>query len=128
MLSDRVIDLGKGQPEEVLLPWDIVGRSAAHRLQLSHSTSDPVAPTKEISKMLQYGSDRGDRVFRKLLAGFVFERAHGRPVREVTDEEANCFFITNGVSQALDMACTQFTKTGDPIFVEEQTYHLSFFA
>jgi DNA-binding transcriptional MocR family regulator len=34
-------------------------------------------------------------------------------------------FVTNGVSKALDLICTLFTKAGDTIFVEEPTYFLA---
>jgi len=34
-------------------------------------------------------------------------------------------FVTNGISNALDLICTLFTKAGDIIFVEEPTYFLA---
>ncbi|MCS7069354.1 MAG: PLP-dependent aminotransferase family protein [Meiothermus sp.] len=101
-----VIDLGVGHPSLELLPLEPLHQAALHRL----SQGDP--------SFLQYGVESGDGYFRTELAGFL-SRHYGFALGP---EE---LFITSGVSQALDLICTVFTRPGQVVFVEEPTYFLS---
>ncbi|HEX6383610.1 MAG TPA: PLP-dependent aminotransferase family protein [Anaerolineae bacterium] len=104
--GDDFIDFGIGQPGVSLLPLELLRRAAAERLQ---------QPERAI---LQYGAEAGDGYFRLALADFLSD-GYGVPV---LPEQ---LFITNGVSQALDLICTLFTRPGDVVFVEEPTYFLA---
>lgn len=97
------IDLGVGQPEPRLLPLELFQTASAHALH--HSPRE----------ILQYGAEAGDDYFRSSLAGFL-SKHYEEPV------SAHSLFTTNGISQALAMICTLFTKPGDTIIVEEPTY------
>ena len=101
-----VIDLGLGDPPLSLLPLDLI-RASAQR-QLAHSDKS----------FLQYGAEQGDGHFLLALANFL-TNGYGFNVK------AENLFITNGISNALDLICTLFTQTGDTIFVEEPTYFLA---
>ena len=100
------IDLGLGDPPFALLPLDLIRRAAEGRL----GEGDP--------SFLQYGAEQGDSRFRASLADFLCE-GYGVPVH------AADLFVTNGVSNALDLVCTLFTRPGDTIFVEEPSYFLA---
>ena len=104
--SPDVIDLGLGDPPLSLLPIDLIRESAQKQL----SQEDP--------SFLQYGTEQGDGYFRLALAGFL-SKGYGFVVKPES------FFVTNGISQALDLICTVFTKSGDTIFVEEPSYFLA---
>ena len=101
-VPEDFIDLGVGQPQASLLPLELFRQASAHALQ----------GPREI---LQYGAEAGDDYFRSSLAGFL-SKQYGQTVRP------DSLFVTNGISQALAMICTLFTKPGDTIFVEEPTY------
>ncbi|HLO29848.1 MAG TPA: PLP-dependent aminotransferase family protein [Anaerolineales bacterium] len=101
-----MIDLGMGDPPLSLLPLDLIRASAQAQL----SQNDP--------SFLQYGTEQGDGYFRLALAEFL-TTGYGFDVKPET------LFVTNGVSQALDLICTLFTKAGDTIFVEEPSYFLA---
>jgi DNA-binding transcriptional MocR family regulator len=105
-LSENMIDFGIGQPDLALLPWEILRQAADHRLQ---------QPERGL---LQYGAEKGDGHFRRALAAFL-SAGYGTAV------SPEHLFVTNGVSQALDLICTLFTSPGDLIFVEEPTYFLA---
>ncbi|MQY76358.1 MAG: aminotransferase class I/II-fold pyridoxal phosphate-dependent enzyme [Spirochaeta sp.] len=105
-ISGDLIDLSIGHPSPSLLPLEIMKRAAEHRL----NQGDPA--------LLQYGFEQGDCYFRKALAVFLCEK-YGISV------DADHLFISNGVSQALDIICTLYTRPGDLIFVEEPTYFLA---
>jgi len=105
-IPDGFIDLGVGDPPLPLLPLDMIREAAQARL----SQNDPAC--------LQYGMEQGDGNFRLALAGFL-GREYGFPV------DAKSLFATNGISSALDLACTLFTAPGDTIFVEDPNYYLS---
>lgn len=105
-LPENMIDLGVGQPDLALLPWEMMRQAADHRLQ---------QPERGL---LQYGLEKGDGYFRRALAEFL---SHGYG----TAVSPDYLFVTNGASQALDLICTLFTKPGDLIFVEEPTYFLA---
>jgi DNA-binding transcriptional MocR family regulator len=101
-----VIDLGAGNPPFSLLPLDLL-RAAA---ESCFAHNDPA--------FLQYGAEQGDSYFRLALANFLTE-GYG------FQADAGHLFVTNGISNALDLICTLFTRPGDTIFVEEPSYFLA---
>ncbi|MDP1544382.1 MAG: PLP-dependent aminotransferase family protein [Anaerolineales bacterium] len=100
------IDLGAGEPQLDLLPLEMLRNAAAHRLNFGDR------------EFLQYGIEQGDGAFRTALANFLSPR-YGFPVSPEN------LFVTSGISSALDLLCTLFTKPGDTVFVEEPTYFLA---
>ncbi|RKX80032.1 MAG: PLP-dependent aminotransferase family protein [Spirochaetes bacterium] len=106
VVPGNIIDLGLGHPDPSLLPLEVIQKASIHRT----AQKDPL--------ILQYGLEQGDESFRKLLADYLSFNC-SCPVKE------NHLFITNGVSQALDLLCTIFTVPGDTVFVEDPTYFLS---
>lgn len=106
VVPEGVIDLGVGQPNSTILPFDYIRRAAA--LEFA-----------ETSEFLQYGAEWGDGHHRIALGEYL-TGAYGVPV----DPEQ--LFSTNGNSQALDMLCTMLTEPGDVVIVEEPTYFLAF--
>ncbi len=105
-LPPDFIDLGRGDPALSLLPLDLLRRGAEVRF----AEGDP--------SFLQYGTEQGDGRFRLALADFL-SRGYGLDVRPEN------LFITNGISNGLDLICTLFTQSGDTIFVEEPSYFLA---
>ena len=101
-----IVDLGIGQPQDDLLPLDLMRRAAA-----AYAGATERHP-------LQYGNELGDGYLRLALAEFL-ARHYGCAV----DPEP--IFISNGNSQAIDLACAAFTQPGDTVFVEEPTYFLA---
>lgn len=100
------IDFGIGQPGFALLPHDILANAAAARF--AEGDND----------LLNYGYEQGDGRFRLALAAFLTQH-YAAPVTEAQ------LMITAGASQALDLICTQFTRPGDTVFVEEPSYFLA---
>lgn len=101
-----VIDLGLGHPSLSLLPQGLLAQAAHHRF------------AQDDRDALQYGPEQGGPGLRHALAAFL-STAYATPV------PADGLIITNGVSQALDMICTVFTRPGDTVLVEEPTYFLA---
>ena len=101
-----MIDLGVGDPDPSLLALDMLHRAT----EAFFAKNDPTS--------LRYGAEQGDGYFRMALAGFL-SRGYGFPV------EPDNLFVTNGISNALDLICAHFTRPGDTIFVEEPTYFLA---
>lgn len=106
LVPPDVIDLGLGDPSLPLLPLDLIREAAQLRL------------SQDDKSFLQYGAEQGDGYFRLALADFL-TKGYGF---DVTPES---IFVTNGISNALDLICTLFTRAGDTIFVEEPTYFLA---
>jgi DNA-binding transcriptional MocR family regulator len=106
LIPPGFIDLGVGNPQPELLPLRLLRDAARDRLSGNEG------------EFLQYGAEQGDGYFRDALAKFLTPR-YGFPVSH--DE----LFITAGISSALDLLCTLFTRPGDAIFVEEPTYFLA---
>jgi DNA-binding transcriptional MocR family regulator len=104
--TGALIDLGVGQPDQSLLPVELLATAATHRF-----AHDP-AP------YLQYGVEPGDGYFREGLAPFV-SRLHGVTVRPED------LFVTAGASQALDLISTVLVPPGSVVCVEEPSYHLA---
>jgi DNA-binding transcriptional MocR family regulator len=102
----EVIDLGAGNPSLSVLPLDLIHEAAK------------VALSKNDTSFLQYGVEQGNGYLRESLANFLTS-GYGFPV------DAENLFITSGISNALDLLCTLFTREGDTIFVEEPTYFLA---
>lgn len=105
-VPDDVIDLGIGQPGSDVLPLELLQQATQHALQNADRN------------ILQYGVETGDDYFRSSLASFLTTH-YGEEVK------LESILITNGISQALGMICTVFTKPGDTIFIEEPTYFLA---
>ncbi|MFL7870004.1 MAG: PLP-dependent aminotransferase family protein [Anaerolineales bacterium] len=101
-----MIDLGAGDPDFALLPLDMLRRAA----EACFAKNDP--------SFLQYGAEQGDGYFRMALGEFL-SRGYGLQV------DPDTLFVTNGISNALDLICAHFTRPGDTIFVEEPTYFLA---
>lgn len=101
-----VLDLGVGHPGSDLLPAELLRRAAAHRFGAGDRS------------FLQYGPEQGGPGLRAQLARFL-AGAYGAPV------DADDLFITNGVSQGLELICGVFTQPGDTVLVEEPTYFLA---
>jgi DNA-binding transcriptional MocR family regulator len=68
--------------------------------------------------VLQYGYELGDERFRDALARFLAESCGARVA-------ADELFVSGGVSQALDLVCSVFTRRGEPVLVEEPSYFLA---
>lgn len=105
-IASDFIDLGTGDPQLNLLPLELIRDAAIHRLGLGER------------EYLQYGLEQGDGYFRDALAKFLSAR-YGF---YVSHED---LFTTSGISSALALLCTLFTKPGDTIFVEEPSYFLA---
>jgi DNA-binding transcriptional MocR family regulator len=101
-----VLDLSIGHPSPELLPIEMMRRAASELYGLGDRL------------VLQYGAERGHALVRSELAAFL-TRQYGR---EVEQEQ---LLISGGVSQALDLICTVFTKPGQYVFVEDPSYFLA---
>ncbi len=107
-VPEGVIDLGWGHPSERLHPVDTL-RRAAESVLFSDGVPIP----------LQYGATQGYGPLLRSLSEFLSNQEGY--ASEVTPSE---LFLTAGASQAIDLATTLFTQTGDYVFVEEPTYYL----
>jgi DNA-binding transcriptional MocR family regulator len=99
------INFGIGQPSFDILPTEMIYKAAEHRL----SQRDP--------SYLNYGFEQGDGLLLNALAQFLTE-GYGLPVT------AAQLLLSVGATHAIDLICTNFTKPGDVIFVEEPTFFL----
>ncbi|HRI56541.1 MAG TPA: PLP-dependent aminotransferase family protein, partial [Anaerolineae bacterium] len=105
-ISPAIIDLGVGNPAQELLPLALLRQAAEHALAQGDAAS------------LQYGYEAGDFRFRTAMAAFLATQ-YRQPV------DPGQLFVSNGVSQALDLLCTLHAQPGDVVFVEEPTYFLA---
>lgn len=101
------IHFGVGQPSEDLLPVDLIAEASADLMRQARPYD------------FNYGVRQGDLRFREALADFL-SRNYGQPAR------ADSLMVTAGNSQALALVCTQLTRPGDTVFVEEPSYFLAF--
>jgi 2-aminoadipate transaminase len=101
-----VVDLGVGQPQDAILPVDLIARA----MRAAGATRQRLG--------LQYGPERGAGFARELLADFLSEH-YGIGV------DAERLLISNGNSQAIDLCCAALATPGDVVFVEEPTYFLA---
>jgi DNA-binding transcriptional MocR family regulator len=106
LIPPDFIDLGTGDPNPRILPLEMLHDAAAHRLGLGER------------EFLQYGLEQGDGHFRAALARFLSAHCGFH----VSHDE---LFTTAGISSALALICSLFTKPGDVIFVEEPSYFLA---
>ena len=106
-IPDGVLDLSWGHPSPRLHAVEAIRDAAATVFE-----RDGVVA-------LQYGAEQGFGALLESLAEFLSQQ----DAYAMTVEPAS-LFLTAGVSQALDLACTALTKPGDTIFVEEPTYYL----
>jgi 2-aminoadipate transaminase len=105
-IPEDFLDLGRGDPQLALLPLDLLHRAAGERLRQSDNS------------FLQYGPEQGDGYLRLALARFL---ADG----DASSADPERLFITAGISSALDLLCTLYTRPGDIVFVEEPSYFLA---
>ena len=105
-LPPNMIHLGIGQPSSHLLPLKEMETAAAHSLSNGNNF------------FLAYGEASGNCNFRETLAEFLTSQ-YPEPV----DPEQ--LLVTNGNSQALDLICTLFARSGDTVLVEEPSYFLA---
>ena len=103
---NEMVNFGVGQPSTELLPLDIIKQGMDKVMEIE----DP--------SLLQYGDIPGYLEFRKSLSRFLSSEY----CKIVNPNE---LFTTNGVTQALSLLCSIFTKSGDIILVEEPTYFLA---
>ncbi len=102
-----VLDLSWGHPSPRLHALDVLQRAATHAWSNTRFAT------------LQYGAEQGFGPLLEALATFLSqEPAYGMTV------SPESLFLTGGASQAIDLACTLFTREGDTIWVEEPTYYL----
>src|ERR1700761_6561055 len=92
-IAPGVVDLGVGQPQDAILPVDLIARAmrgaAATRQRLG----------------LEYGPERGAGFVLTLLADFLTEH-YGVEV------DAERLVLRNGNSQAIDLCCAAVTTPG----------------
>lgn len=100
------IHFGVGQPSADLLP-----------VELLHTAAEDFFTVAQPFE-LNYGPKQGDIRFRESLADFL-SRHYGAIARPQS------LFVTAGNSQALDFVCTEFTRAGETVFVEEPSYFLA---
>lgn len=101
-----VVDLGVGQPQDAILPVDLIARA----MRATSATAQRLG--------LPYGPERGAGFARVALADFLTEQYGIAMVAEQ-------LLISNGNSQAIDLCCAALTTPGDVVFVEEPTYFLA---
>lgn len=106
------IDLGAGFPSADLLPVELMQRATQHRFASGERN------------YLQYGLEAGAPALRQQLAQLLAER-YIDPAGKPLAIDYDGIFISNGVSQALELICALFTAPGDTIVVEEPTYFLA---
>lgn len=101
------INFSVGQPSADLLPLAML-RGGAERFF-----------AEAVPLELNYGERQGDVRFRASLASFLRDSGDATAAAE-------SLMLTAGISQALDFACSRFTRPGDTVFVEEPSYPYSF--
>ena len=101
-----VINFGIGQPSPDLLPVKLIQEATADFLEKAHPLE------------LNYGERQGDLRFRTSHAEFL-ARHYAAPV------SPESLIVSGGNSQALDFVCSQFSRPGDTIFIEEPSYFLA---
>jgi len=100
---DDIIDLGIGQPDNAILPRELLRRAAMSAL---------AGPD---NSYLQYAPEEGADSLRRALAGFL-SRRYGSPV------PAEELLVTGGASHGFDLVLGGYTKPGDTVIVEAPTY------
>ncbi|MCA9776826.1 MAG: PLP-dependent aminotransferase family protein, partial [Candidatus Eremiobacteraeota bacterium] len=100
------IDFGIGQPQQDLLPRELLWKATQAVLNETDNSS------------LNYGHAKGDIRFRQALSDFLTPGYGCRP-------DPADFLTTNGASQALHLIANIYAKPGDTVLVEEPTYFLA---
>jgi 2-aminoadipate transaminase len=105
-LRPGIVEYGWGNPDPDLLPAGELARAAE------------IALRRRGRQSLAYGAEQGPgRLIGALQGWLAREEGSAPPAQEL--------FITGGVSQALDLLCTLFTRPGDVVLVESPVYHLA---
>jgi len=115
--SDIMVNFGVGQPSNSILPLDII--KDGMKLCISKDND---------SSVLQYGDIPGYYEFRKILAQFLnknYNTSFEIHFNKIPTIIPDSLFITNGVSQSLQMICNLYHKEFEYIIVEEPTYFLA---
>ena len=105
-VRDDVIELAIGQPEPSLLPTPDLAAASASALQ------------KYGADALGYGAEYGPWPLLEWLSAHLGAIDTRAPA-------AGELLITAGISTALDLIATTFTRHGDVVLVEVPTYHLA---
>ena len=106
-IADGMLDLSWGHPSPRLHAVEAIREAAASVFAVTASLPCSTGPEQGFGELLES------------LAGFLSAQdAYAMKV------EPASLFLTAGVSQGLDLACTALTRPGDTIFVEEPTYYL----
>ncbi len=104
--AEGVVDLGIGQPQDAILPVDVL--SAALAATAAAGRPHP----------LQYGIEPGDGDLRVTVSDYL-EPHYG------VCPDPDAAFVTNGNSQAIDLVVGALTSPGDVVLVEDATYFLA---
>jgi 2-aminoadipate transaminase len=105
-LRPGIVEYGWGHPDLDLLP----------AADLLHAAE--VALQHRGRHALSYGAEQGPgRLIEALQGWLARQEGASPPVQQL--------FITGGVSQALDLMCTLFTRPGEIVLVESPVYHLA---
>ncbi|NUT42217.1 MAG: PLP-dependent aminotransferase family protein [Thermoactinospora sp.] len=103
MTTTRLIDLGKGEPQNSVLPLEYFRKAAEHRLALPDRSAFGYAP------------EQGWESLRAEMARFLTARTG-------LDVDPGELLVTSGASHGLDLILSHFTRPGDTIVVEDPTY------
>ena len=101
-----VVDLGIGQPQDAILPVEVLSKALA-----ATAAAGRAHP-------LQYGIEPGDGDLRVAVSDYL------EPYYGFCPDPATAF-VTNGNSQAIDHVVGTLTRPGDVVLVEEATYFLA---
>ena len=101
-----LVDLGVGQPQDAILPVELMARAMT------------LAAASGQRDSLQYGAERGDGRLRAALARFLSARYDA-------GVDGAGLLVTNGNSHAIELCCAALTRPGDVVLVEDPTYFLA---
>ncbi|NJK80957.1 MAG: PLP-dependent aminotransferase family protein [Chloroflexaceae bacterium] len=105
-LRPGIIEFGWGHPDPALLPLDDLRRAA--RMAFIVYGADALA----------YGAEQGPGSLIAELCDLLAQRGVVPPSPET-------IFVTAGVSHAIDLLCTLYTRPGDVALVQAPVYHLA---
>jgi 2-aminoadipate transaminase len=105
-LRPGIVEYGWGHPDVELLPAGDLARAAE------------IALRRWGRQALSYGAEQGPGRLIEALQGWLARQEGSSPPEQQ-------LFVTGGVSQALDLICTLFTRPGDVALVESPVYHLA---
>jgi len=131
-------DFAKGHPNAEELPaaelQAVLGRLSCSRNDDGADNNTNLAVLREA---LQYGRDEGSRDFLRQLSSFLERQCRQDVLVPCGEEEgenetttaaaaatANSFFVTEGVSHAVDLLAAVATQPGDLVLTERPTYYL----